>query len=330
MPVSDQVVGADAVRLITRRATPQTRALVTLPDLWLCLTLPMYWLLAWTLPERWWSAVCSRLLEPLDRKGSNSAISDAVVASGLASTLGIDGRDIARALNAHRIESYFQYLRAYRPGGWRCRIVLEGEEALRRARADGRGVVLWVGHFVFNGIAPKRSLAEAGYDVSHLSRPEHGFSSSRFGISVLNVIRSNIEARYVTKRILIRRGAEERAVREAHKCLKRGGIVSITAGAWEGRQVGLVPLGEAAFPLATGAPALAHSTGAGLIPVFVARSTAEGQPFIRVVVGTPIPVDAAADRDDVLRACLTDFARQQLPFIARHPDQWRGWKYLRY
>jgi len=316
------------VRLLSRSPAIKSRALITGSDFWLCFTLPFYAAIAWTVPERFWAGLCRRFLEPIDRKGSNDVLVKAVEASGLETELSLDGAEISQSLNASRIESYFQYLRSYRPGGWTCDIAFEGKEALEVATVEGRGAVLWISHFVFNGIAPKKALAEAGYQVAHLSRPEHGFSVTRFGIAFLNGIRSKVEDRYLLKRITIHRQAEERAVREAHRILKRGDLVSITAGAWEGRQIASIPLGRGSFPLATGAAALAHSTQAKLIPVFVVRERREGRPLIRVILSKPIAFDSAADRIEALHTCVEEFSRQQFHMIKRYPDQWRGWKYV--
>jgi hypothetical protein len=186
--------------------------------------------------------------------------------------------------------------------------------------------VLWVGHFVFNGLPLKKAMHGAGYQVFHLSRPEHGFSTTRFGMRFLNPIRSRIESRYLAQRIIIQRGAEHRAVREAHRLLVAGKIVSITAGHWEGRQLAYAPIGDALLPLSVGAPSLAQATGTALFPVFIVR---EASGRFRIIVGKQIACDPDRDRDEVVRNAIADFASQLLPYAIGYPDQWRGWKYLK-
>jgi lauroyl/myristoyl acyltransferase len=297
-------------------------------DLRLAATLPFYAAIAWTIPERHWTALIRRGFAPIDMKGPLQAISRGIAVSGLEAKLAIDGQLIARELNANRLESYLQYLRDYRPGGWRGEFHVENEETLRQAARAGRGVILWVGHFVFNGLPLKKALHLAGYRVSHLSRPEHGFSSSRFAISVLNPLRSRIECRYLARRIIIERGGEHRAVREARRLLRDGGIVSITAGHWEGRQIAWAPIGQAELPLAVGAPGLAQAAGAALLPVFIVRDLARGGSSFRIVIGDRIECDGERDRDQAVRSAVADFARQLTPYVVSHPGQWRGWKYL--
>ncbi len=150
------------------------------------------------------------------------------------------------------------------------------------ALKDGRGAVLWVAHFCFNALATKKAFHEAGYSVSHMSRPEHGFSKSRFGVSVLNPIRVRTELRYLRDRIIIDRSKPTRSVRDASKRLAQNEIISVTAGAWEGARVAVVDVGGCALDLATGAPGLALMTGAALLPVITIRDDASGE--IHVIV----------------------------------------------
>src|SRR5690606_20284774 len=89
--------------------------------------------------------------------------------------------------------------------------------------------------------------------------------------------------------------AEHLALRQAHRLLSNGEIVSFTAGAWEGRTIAVVPLGRGLMPLATGPAVLAHMTGAALLPVFIVRDE-ERLTNYRIIVGEALDVSPAHDR----------------------------------
>ncbi len=317
-----------SVDLVDREVKLHKRPRIEIADLRLMAFLPVYAAIAWLVRSSRWHDFIRRRFASIDKKGSLSAITNGIEASGLETRLSSNSEIVARELNANRIESYFQYLKDYHPNGWEARISIENEIVLERGLEAGRGVILWVGHFVFNGLPLKRALHDAGYQVFHLSRPEHGFSSSRFGISVLNPLRSHIEDRYLAKRIIIERGSEHRAMREAHRLLSAGEIVSITAGHWEGKRIAFAPVGNGSLPLSIGAPSLANATGATLLPLFLVRDRQSGQGKFRAIFGEPIKLGSKQRREQVVRLAVADLARQLMPFVLEYPDQWRGWKYL--
>jgi lauroyl/myristoyl acyltransferase len=322
---NDQLDPAVAqIRIVDRKPAPPERALVERADLTLCALLPVYAVLSWLRPEERWAPLIRSTFVSIDEKGPLDTMVRGIEASGLAPELSISAGTAASILNAHRLESYFQYLRDYRPGGWKAKTRIDNEGLLAEIVGSGRGAVLWVGHFVYNGLPLKKGMHEAGYEVFHLSRPEHGFSTTRFGMRVLNPIRSTIEERYLAKRIIIERGAEHKAVREAHRLLKQGKTISITAGHWEGRQLAFAPIGEGFLPMSTGAPSLAHATGAALLPIFIVRE--EG--VFRIIVGEEIGM-AKNSRDNAVREAVAKFAALLRRYAVAYPDQWRGWKYLK-
>jgi hypothetical protein len=298
------------------------RDLISRNDLKLLAMLPLYATVSWCVSEHRWGDIVQRMTSR--RRTGPDSTEAGIRSSGLG--VGRDPHDVVAQLEKNRVISYLQYLREYRPGGWRMRSRIEGDEAVRKAQADGKGVILWIAHFVFNGLPLKRSLREAGYRVSHLSRPEHGFSSTRFGVKFLNPIRSHVEERYLEERILIKRGSEQVALRKAHKLLQQGKIVSITAGHWEGREVASMPVGSTSLPVSTGAPGLAFVTGSLLLPVFIAL---QDDGVFKVVIGNKIDVGQCEDRVSAVKRGVEEMSRQLLPHILETPGQWRGWKYLK-
>lgn len=227
------------------------------------------------------------------------------------------------ASTAARIEHHMQILKERCPGGWACPIDMQNTSAVDAALQRGGGIVLWVAHFAFNSLATKKAFSARGLNVHHLSRPEHGFSKSRFGKAVLNPIRAGIEDRYLASRLMIR-GNPAGTMLAAHRLLAKNAIVSITAGDWEGSSLASVPFGEAWLPLATGAPALAFSSGAALLPVFTVRA-GQGRRDLSVVIGDQIQFADGCTRAEAVDLALADYGRQTLEWVRRFPGQWRGW-----
>jgi lauroyl/myristoyl acyltransferase len=281
---------------------------------------------AWLLPEASWPILCralARIPWLTDRPLFGRT------AASLQAALG--ERDhrraaaLARNLQAAVYELRMQNLRAWRPGGWEPAIALEGEDHLSEALARGNGAVLWVAHFAFSSNITKIALHRRGYRVSHLSRPEHGFSKTRFGVAALNPVRCGSEDRYLAQRVVFDRRAPSTAMRKMVQALRGNDVVSITAGAWEGSDLAEGPLCGGRLSIAIGAPRLAAHTGAALLPVFSVRDHGLG---FRTVIEPPIAVEAS--RSDMHGAAAVEFLRRHEPWVRQFPDQWRGWKELRH
>lgn len=312
-----------SIHVQKRETATRDRPLIEVEDIVLCFQLPLLLLISWICPEHYWRKIV-RWLSPFI--GQKQACGNGLAFSGFKNEGELSSPSVSIALEGNRIESYLQYLRDYRPSGWQVHFTIENDEELRQAREAGLGAILWIAHFVYNGLPLKKAMFQAGYRVSHLSRPEHGFSTTRFAVMVLNPIRSHVETRYLRKRIVIKRGAEHLALREARRLVKKGEIVSITAGHWEGKRIASMPIGKAFLPLAIGAPSLAHATGAPLFPVFIRQM---GDQTFRITIGNQIEFDKAAQRDQVVQDAIHQFSGQLVPMVLSAPGQWRGWKYLR-
>lgn len=279
---------------------------------------------SWLLPEGSWTLLCrglARIPGLVDR-----AMLDRI-AGIIRAALGEPDRRradaIARDLQAAVYELRMQNLRAWRPGGWHPGIALEGEDHLLRALARGKGAVLWVAHFAFNSSITKIALHGRGHRVSHLSRPEHGFSKTRLGIAFLNPVRCIPEDRHLAQRIVFERRTPSTAMRRMVRTLRAGGIVSITAGAWEGSDLAEGTLLGGRLNLAIGAPRLAVLTGAALVPVFSIRDPGQG---FRTIIEPPIAPMAAQTPEETCSAAAAEYLRRHEPWVRRFPDQWRGWK----
>jgi predicted LPLAT superfamily acyltransferase len=311
-----------------RRRTRVTdaRPFVTRADAVLAAELPLLALIALVVPEPRWRPACRRLeavkarLRLVD-PGPVARIASRVVGGGDAP---FDATSFALDVAAGRSEHHVQVLRASL-GRWRPRLALEGEPHIASALRDGRGAVLWVAHFCFNALATKQALSSAGYRAWHLSRPEHGFSSSRAGIATVNRIRVRAELAQLAGRLVIDRAKPAIATLAAQRVLRGNGIVSITAGAWEGTRLARVALLGGTLELAVGAPGLARIAGAALLPVFTVK---DDDGTHRIVVDPPLAVPRDGDANAALGAAAQAFADRLETFVRRYPSQWRDWKSL--
>ena len=283
--------------------------------------LPIYALISSVAPEEKWQSLCfsvERLKHMLSPSGT-SQIGKKVEMLGFAT-----GDDEIR-VRSMRTEHHVQVLRE-RLGGWRPRIEIVGLEHLEAAKRGGHGAVLWIAHFSFNSLASKIAFSRAGFDVFHVSRPEHGFTKSRFGIRFLNPIRIGAEQNHAAGRIVIDRANPAASMRTARRLLRANKFVSITAGAWEGQLLVTAKFGCATTEISSGAPRLARVANAPLLPVFVIRD--ETTKSIRVTVESPIDVQHRGEKATMIRQATQEFADRHLPFLEAHPHQWREWDRL--
>jgi hypothetical protein len=305
------------IRRRSRKVSP--RPLFEGGDAWLLLEIPFLMMVATLVPEHRWARVCENLERLKFRLGLANV---AKVEKGLAAMQIIPPtRENAVRILGTRTEHHVQIFRDFL-WGWNAPIDVEGVHYLETARAANKGAILWVGHFAFNSLATKKGIRSSGFMVSHLSRPEHGFSKSLYGISVLNPIRVRTETRYLQERVAIDTTNPYPAIVRARQLLRDNGIVSVTAGAWEGAVIASVKVGGCVQDLATGAPRLALITGSPIHPVFCVRDNTTGR--VRVVIGSALSVPQGG-KDDNLLSYAQEFADRLLPFVVDYPDQWRDW-----
>jgi lauroyl/myristoyl acyltransferase len=316
------------IEIIERDMQPSNRRIFTPGDARFLLEWLVLEFAAAVMPERRWADVAMWVERMMVRLGQPSP---AMLVPTIRQALGLvspeKAKDIAWQAAAGRIEHYIQVKKVMSATGWAPEMRLEGEEYLKAVLARGKGAILWVAHFCFNTQVTKMALKAGGYHVSHLSRPEHGFSKSRFGIRYLNPLRWNAELKYLDRRIVIDRAHPGCSLTEAQSVLGDNRVVSITAGAWEGRRVARGPLLGGRFSLATGAPVLAQRSGAALMPVITTRIS--GSEAFRVTIGEPLASEFK-DSHEAIRAATGGFLAALEMAVLKSPEQWRGWKYLEY
>ncbi|MCP5265028.1 MAG: hypothetical protein H6934_02905 [Burkholderiaceae bacterium] len=282
--------------------------------------------IAWTCPADWWPRVGklgSALACGLHLRASDETL-DAIEGA----RIGPPGsaRRVAEQLAAHRIEQRLQVLRELSPRRWRPNVTVHGLEHIEQGLARGRGVVLWVSHFVFASSVAKIALHRAGLPVVHLSRPEHGFSKTRLGIALINPLRRHSEDRHLAGRIEIERQHVWTAMRRLRNLVAGNGIVSMTVGDWEGHRIAWVPFLGGRLPIATGAPKLALQSGATLLPVHVLRRPSlDG--FDLFIEPSLLPA-SGEDPADALSEAVAGYADGLARRVRQAPGQWRGWAAL--
>ena len=318
--------------LIWSREMPERiLPLITKDDVLFILEYPIVWLLTRIAHERQWLRL-TRLMRSVERGlwlGGRISSNDKRIAK-TSQRLGLEwnSREIAKDVDATRLEHRFQVFKTQSRTGWNPDITLLGEEAIQQAAPGRKGALIWIAHFSFNPLVGKIALNRVGYTVSHVSRPEHGFSKSRFGIKWLNSIRCAAEAKWVRQRIVIDRKDPDGLRKKIQQALHAGEFVSITAGNWEGRAMVTGNLLGAKHTVSIGAPALAHSHSVPLLACFVTRSR-DGSSFVVDMshVATPHPQEEKSEFVGRASANYFDMLEQA---VLRSPEQWRGWSSLKY
>jgi len=291
-------------------------------DLFLLGYLPAMALLAWAVPEALWAPICAtapRLAAAIRRKRSSDTphVEDLLSGRPLAG----QAERIVLGVAANYHEARLQALRWYRFDSWRPSITLDGREHVQDALDAGSGAVLWVAPFVFSDLVTKMVLHRAGFPVTHLSRPGHGFSQSRLGMRFLNPLWTSIERHYLAGRLVMTPEGTVGALAELVRRVRQKQLISITVGA-QGQRRHVAPFFNGVRAVAAGAPILAHRGGAPLLPVFTVRH-ADGT--FHTTIEAPLCRPADLDIETVLAEQVTYVVRLLESYVARWPDQYGGW-----
>jgi lauroyl/myristoyl acyltransferase len=199
---------------------------------------------------------------------------------------------------------------------------IEGRENISNALAANRGVVIWLGDFVYSGDAIRQAFHKLGYPLSHMSRPEHGFSDSVFGVRYLNPFRLRSENRYLRRRFVFDRDKPIAVLTEMSAALKKNEAVSLLACAYEGKTLAEVPFMNGVTQFAVGAPRLAFKAKCPILPVFAVPKP--DVPRFRVVIGKPLRMHSSR-RDEAVLEAATDYAARLEGHVRSFPHLWRGW-----
>jgi lauroyl/myristoyl acyltransferase len=215
----------------------------------------------------------------------------------------------------------FQYLRAWRPGGWNPSIEMVGTEHVSAAVARGRGIIFWGGLFSFNNLVAKMAMHRLGLEVVAFSIHRHGISGTRFGVRYLNRIYRDVENRFLQERLMVRWPEIPHALQRMHDWIKANGAVYFAVGG-RGRRTAVAPFLGYRMILATGPLAMAQNTGAALLPLHTFRAAPR---HFQVTIGSPIEIRQDKDGNVDYAAAVEAYADALTPFVLRDLGQWHGW-----
>ena len=297
------------------------RVAIRASDLGLAAALAALLPVAWLVPERRWPALAERLVAACwPRRRREARLAQIKAAFG---ALDDDAaRRIERENCAVWILRQLQLLRCYRPGGWRPLTRIEGRERIEGALERGTGVILWTAPLRFSDLATKIGMHAEGYALTHLSMPDHGWSSTRFGVFWLNPIWTAVESRFVKERVVIDPDDPKPATERIRSALRANGIVSVTAIRGAARRPATIRILQARYRLGLGAPMLAHDTGAALLPVFTVRQP-DGS--FHILIDEPVTIAPTLPRLDAALAAVEELGRRIERQVRLAPGQWNWW-----
>ena len=234
-------------------------------------------------------------------------------------------QDVALEYWKMRAEAHWLRVRSLHRRGAPVDISLDGLEHLEAALVEGNGAILWRSFFCSSHI-PKQALGEAGYPLVHLSDWDHGARGFNLpGLRLFAPLWIRAEVRHLEERVVKPRGASLDYMRRLQDALQANMVLSIF-GNLRGRAPIRAELLGTQRRLASGAPSLAHSTGAGLLTMYAVRT---GPNRFRVVIERPLPVDRGLDRRAFVEAAVAEYVRRVDATVRRHPDSWYRWSIFR-
>ncbi len=278
---------------------------------------------SWTTGERTWNTVARKAAPYAGAILSRSPEQIAQRVREIAGNrdLSLPPSEIAQQLVACEIETAMQMVRSHAPTRWVPEILVEGKAHLDSALAAGRGAILWDSHFYFASLITKMGLYRNGYRLHHMSRREHGFSPTHFGIRVLNPVRTSIEARYLADRVAMPEDNPGAVLDALARRLADNEVVSVTVRGDSNRPVE-APFLDGVMRIAPGAAVLCWNSQSALLPVFTKRV----DDFrYRVRISPPIDVLANATRRDAVVSTAQEYARRLEAEVIEHPGQWIDW-----
>ena len=186
-------------------------------------------------------------------------------------------------------------------------IALEGEEHLKQALANGKGVIALSAHLgAFTLIGPR--LAAAGYSFSVVVKHPNDARFAR----VMTDYRAQTGVNTISAK------PRQEAVRGILNALRRNGIVLVIADEFKSGGVEVSFMGQkAAAP--RGPASLALRTGAVTLPMFAPRAP-DGSVVLQI--GPEIELVCHEDVDASVAATTRLFTSHIEAAVRRFPDQW--------
>lgn len=275
--------------------------------------------IAWVAPRAMWRPA-ARLLAAAHRAARGSRAGELEGTEAIAH-LGLTPSRLERDFLAGAYLDLLYLLGEY--AFWRRgpEVELDGEEHVRAALTEGRGAVLWIWPCTFAELITKKAFSDAGLPYTNLRSSIHPFSGSEFGRRVLNPIATRIEDPLLAATVTLGDAGGSVALQALREAVTNGSLVSITA-IGSGTNSVDVPFLGGTLSLAPGAPALAITNRAPLLPV---ATYAVGDHGFRVHVGAPLEVPEGVNRREAARHLARAYADRMLEHVTSSPTTWRGW-----
>ena len=276
-------------------------------------------LASWILPEKRWPNLARRLAARRLRRSPSletDELGTIQVVVGNRPCSWIEQK-FRLAWLAHKYHSWIQLLACYRPRRWQPRPVLAGRQHLEDALAKGRGTVLFTANFAYKDLMTKAAFANAGFNVSHLSRNSHGFAESLVGRRLLNPIYTRIEERFLKERLVFSGNKTGNVNGLIRNRLKENRPLMVTVTPL-GRRTAVYPFLDGQIRIATGALNFACAAGAPVLPVFTIKKT-DGS--FATIVEQPLKMPSGLTRGDMIDVMLRDYVPRLETYVAQYPDQ---------
>ncbi len=181
------------------------------------------------------------------------------------------------------------------------------------------GVVFWSTAFC-GSILPKMATHSAGAPFTMLSALDHGatYPLSRLGEHFVAPLARIAENRFLASRVLIPRDQSLSYIRELKSVLRRKGSICVAGERDSGRQQLPAEICGREMMFPTGAPSLALSHDAPLIPLHVERL---GELRYRATIGEPVQADRSRKKK-FLEEAIADYGSRIERYLLRDPTGW--------
>lgn len=280
------------------------------------------------LPQSTYSAVASRIadfLEWRDSRTGHPAIADAIELLLGFKAGSENSREIIRQYRIRKSEERLGGYRAWRRKDWNVHTELTGRNHLDASLAQRSGVVLW-GTSLCGLLVAKIGCYREGYPLIHLSGWSHKLPMpptllARRVIAPLRIYR---ESRYLEERVVMAESGSLEYMRVLRQHLSENKCIWIYG---ENPDPGRKPVSASLFGreylIPTGAPSLAYSTGAALIPTHVTRLDSG---HYRIMFDEPIESHPDASKNEWVTFAVHQFASRLEREIRTHPADWGWWE----
>lgn len=195
-------------------------------------------------------------------------------------------------------------------------IEIEGWEHVKTALQQNKGVIAW--RMSMASPTPVNiAFYNHGQPLTHLSTPNHlCHSAGWLAKYILSPLFTIDETRYLKERVIMTPGRATGYLPRLRAVLDSKGCVSIVGDANRGRVKERVTMGNAKYSVPTGAPSLAHASGAALLPCAAIRTA----PFCyKVIIFPDVAPKAKVSRVTFRQDAIKQYSRHRNELSTLYP-----------